>query len=304
MKLGVYTAASTANPTGRRPWNSRLSFYAPNTFALPTTGRGPFLLNPGASGRPAANGGLGFYKRARFAVPTTSMSGLGQTAVSAPSGARARRFTRAMNPVPAGASGLTPNTLAPGYGSIWQTGQPSSGTPPTAGWAQPVGPVIAGAASQQGFTPIGSSGFYTSSPEMATQAAAQGYYQIGTSRNGQPIYSTNPAQLAGAQGQITSYDPLGAPIYSTPPAGQTVLGTDAYGTPIYSGNPSAASLIASGTATSAAAANAAQAAAATPSTSSVADFFSEDSLGLGLNNGWYLGIGAVALYLITSKRGR
>jgi len=56
--LGLYTAASTANPTGRRPWNSRLSYYAPNTFALPTTGQGPFLLNPGVVGMPMQAGGV------------------------------------------------------------------------------------------------------------------------------------------------------------------------------------------------------------------------------------------------------
>ena len=37
-----------------------LNFYIPNSFPLPTAGRGPFLLQPGASGtRPAAAGGLG-----------------------------------------------------------------------------------------------------------------------------------------------------------------------------------------------------------------------------------------------------
>lgn len=56
--LGIYTQASTANPTGRRPWNSRLAFYSPNTFPLPTAGRGPFLLQPGMMGRPMANGGV------------------------------------------------------------------------------------------------------------------------------------------------------------------------------------------------------------------------------------------------------
>jgi len=58
MRLGIYTQASTANPTGRRPWNSRLAFYVPNTFGLPTAGRGPFLLQPGAIGRPMQNGGV------------------------------------------------------------------------------------------------------------------------------------------------------------------------------------------------------------------------------------------------------
>jgi hypothetical protein len=57
----MYYQASTQNPLGRRPWNSRLSglrFYEPNTFAVPTAGRGPFLLNAGVVGRPSMNGGL------------------------------------------------------------------------------------------------------------------------------------------------------------------------------------------------------------------------------------------------------
>jgi hypothetical protein len=36
--VSFYTPASTANPTGRRPWNSRLSFYEQASFALPSTG--------------------------------------------------------------------------------------------------------------------------------------------------------------------------------------------------------------------------------------------------------------------------
>jgi hypothetical protein len=36
----MYTPASTANPLGFRPWNSRLSFYLANSFPLPTTGLG------------------------------------------------------------------------------------------------------------------------------------------------------------------------------------------------------------------------------------------------------------------------
>jgi len=63
--LGVYVKASTANPTGWRPWNSRLSangleFYIPNSFPVPTTGRGPMLLQPGqAWAGPSQAGGLG-----------------------------------------------------------------------------------------------------------------------------------------------------------------------------------------------------------------------------------------------------
>lgn len=77
--MNFYSPMSTANPTGVRPWNSRLSFYVPNSYAVPTTGRGPYLLQPGITGRPCANGGLAYYERAQFAVPTT---GLGQTEIA------------------------------------------------------------------------------------------------------------------------------------------------------------------------------------------------------------------------------
>jgi LPXTG-motif cell wall-anchored protein len=36
--VSFYTPASTANPTGWRPWNSRLGFYEAAQFALPSTG--------------------------------------------------------------------------------------------------------------------------------------------------------------------------------------------------------------------------------------------------------------------------
>jgi hypothetical protein len=35
-----------------------LGFYVPNTFAVPTTGQGPFLLNPGVVGSPMQAGGV------------------------------------------------------------------------------------------------------------------------------------------------------------------------------------------------------------------------------------------------------
>jgi hypothetical protein len=61
-RLGEYVKASTENPTGWRPWQSRLSYYIPNSYPLPTTGRGPLLLNPGVSYvPPAVNGGLVGY---------------------------------------------------------------------------------------------------------------------------------------------------------------------------------------------------------------------------------------------------
>jgi len=76
MSMGVYVNASTANPTGWRPWNSRLSFYSPNSFPVPTIGQGPFLLQPGVTAAPSQAGGLGtFNPRARY------LTGLGQTQI-------------------------------------------------------------------------------------------------------------------------------------------------------------------------------------------------------------------------------
>lgn len=60
--LSRYVKMSTANPTGWRPWQSRLglgAFYLQNTYPLPSTGRGPFLLQPGVNAWPTVNGGMG-----------------------------------------------------------------------------------------------------------------------------------------------------------------------------------------------------------------------------------------------------
>ena len=90
-RLGVYVKASTANPTGWRPWNSRLSaqglsFYVPNTFPVPTAGRGPFLLQPGqAWAHPSPAGGLGRMGDDATDVaidPTLLLAGVGLFAVA------------------------------------------------------------------------------------------------------------------------------------------------------------------------------------------------------------------------------
>lgn len=90
-RLGVYVKASTANPTGWRPWNSRLSaqglaFYVPNTFPVPTAGRGPFLLQPGqAWAQPSPAGGLGRMGDDAMDVaidPTLLLAGVGLFAVA------------------------------------------------------------------------------------------------------------------------------------------------------------------------------------------------------------------------------
>lgn len=73
--LSRYVQMSTANPTGWRPWQSRLqglgAFYLPNTYPLPTAGRGPFLLQPGVNARPTVNGGMG-----RMGDSTTQILGV------------------------------------------------------------------------------------------------------------------------------------------------------------------------------------------------------------------------------------
>ena len=73
-------------------------------------------------------------------------------------------------------------------------------------------------------------------------------------------------------------------MYSTPPSGLYQVGSDAQGNPVYSNQPAA-------TASTAAA----------PAASTGTSFFSEDSLGLGLNNAWYIGIGLGA-FLLFKKR--
>lgn len=65
--LSRYVQMSTANPTGWRPWQSRLqglngglgAYYIRNTFPLPTTSSGPWLMSPGCNYQPTVNGGMG-----------------------------------------------------------------------------------------------------------------------------------------------------------------------------------------------------------------------------------------------------
>jgi hypothetical protein len=69
--MNFYAQHSTSNPTGWRPWNSRLSYYVPNAFPVPTTGRGPFMLNPGVQLHKTQAGGLSYYLQNNFPLPTT-----------------------------------------------------------------------------------------------------------------------------------------------------------------------------------------------------------------------------------------
>lgn len=53
--VSFYTPASTANPTGFRPWESRLGFYERASYALPSTG----LAMPPRGQRFVSNAGMG-----------------------------------------------------------------------------------------------------------------------------------------------------------------------------------------------------------------------------------------------------
>lgn len=266
----------------------RLSFYVPNTFAVPTAGRGPFLFNAGVpNARPAMNGGLGAVNLPNFA----NFEGSRDTH---------RRFdSRAPQPVyrpPASVTaqmaglGITFNaphevhSISPSLpvriGPIVGTGRTSpirrnnAGQPPAS--QQPIG-----------YNPAG--------------GAIYAQRQPGSWRNQQ--YSTahtgyGPTYASG--GVVSGYDAAGNPVYSTPPPGAYQTGTDAYGNPLYSANPTAAQISSGQAALSTAPGATADDTTATASTS----WFSEDSLGLGLNNGVYLGAGALLLYLFMGKRGR
>ena len=264
--LGVYVQASTANPTGWRPWNSRLSFYMPNSYPVPTTGRGRFLLQPGAQGRPSANGGLAgvnFPNYASFAGDRAWRTQVNPATpgpvYGPPPGVRMQlSFLGAANNVrQRRASG----SILPAVNVISAAGAAGSSatgaTRQRRQWQPQVNSNVEGwSAQQQG-------------PQSWQQYQQQ-----------QSQQSAQTGSMTGASsGGVVGYDASGNPIYSTPPAGLVATGTDAQGNPIYG------------------AAGSATAAAATTSGS----ILTEDSLGFGLPNIAYLGIG-VGLVLILKKR--
>jgi len=270
--LGEYVKASTANPTGWRPWDSRLSadglaFYIPNSFPLPTAS-GAF-----AGARRSANGGLAGVSFPNFASFAGDRAWRTQVNPATPQpvygpppsarvalsylGATVRaigpsRF-REQPPVIVGSGPVSASSAAPSTSSTWQSGRQrrQRGSQSQAsnyeGWS----------AQQQG----------PQSWQQYQQQQAQQQAQTGS-------------MTGAASGGIVGYDASGNPIYATPPAGLVATGTDAQGNPVYG------------------AAGSATAAAATTSSGSI---LTEDSLGFGLPNIAYLGIG-VGLVLILKKR--
>lgn len=286
-----YVQASTANPLGRRNWKprTRLSYYLPNTFAVPTAGRGPFLLEPGVTGRPAANGGLGDGgPNLRFPnLPQMQGRHMTRTVFAANAPENLYPLTHAVRYQLSGLGAAPQRTSirvqrSPITGGTVSASGTNSGR---TGWRRQYRQQQQGGSTPTGYTAAGAAIYGSPQPgswQNAQQSQARGYY-------GNPWTAAQAAQQAQSGGAITGYDAAGNPIYSSAPAGLYQVGTDAYGTPIYSAvAPSSASTTTG--------------AAAVPTSATGADWFSEDSLGLGLNNGLYLAIGGGALLLILSKR--
>lgn len=304
MRLGKYVKMSTANPTGWRPWQSRLqglgSFYLQNSFPLPTTGRGPWLLQPGVCDcvRPTVNGGLGMvnfpnypgigargtwithggYPAPIYRPPAPpQLSGLGRLG--------AVRSSRVAGGLIAHRAPITVTPATPSGTAVARSNGSTSTATGTA-WRNRGG-TSSRSRGRGSYNPTQAPGYVVGSDASGNPIYAQpptGQIVTGYDAQGNPIYgpATSTVGTGGvvqsgysAAGTITGYDSSGNPIYSSAPAGATITGYDANGNPIYSTG----------------------AAAAASSTS----WFSEDSLGLGLNNGIYAIIG-VGLVLIFKKR--
>jgi hypothetical protein len=274
QRMGNYMKASTANPTGWRPWNSRLSFYIPNSFPLPTTGRAPFLLQPGVTGRPSYNGGvgrLGFLGSANTPPNFASFTG-----------SRVWRIRPTAPPNPVYGPGSTLAMRLSGLGAPSSTARFRS-----TNWVPRTNPT--GQATATGTTASGAPASGAGVAILSHRAWNQGQRQ-------------NLLQQAQqTAGTVIGTDSAGYPIYSSPPAGMEQYGTDSDGNPMYATPGQIAAMTAAGTTGTP---TTAAAATTTDATSSIESWFSTDSLGLGLNNAWYLGIGVGAYLLFFRKRGR
>jgi hypothetical protein len=264
-RLGEYVKMSTANPTGWRPWNSRLSFYLENSYPLPTTGRGPFLLQPDRCGcaKPTVNGGMA-------GVGFPNYPGIGARGNWITHGGYPAPVYRPPSPVQLSGLGVvSTHTAARNWN--WQ---PAAG--PVISPSTPSGVAVAQSNGSTS-TATGSAWQNRRSTTSRRSSGRNRWNQNQTSTPGTGGADTTPAAV------ITGYDADGNPIYAGTPAGQSIIGYDSAGNAVYSG---------SGTAATTAPATEA---------SSAESWFSEDSLGLGLNNGIYA-IGAVALILILRKK--
>lgn len=299
MRLGDYVRMSTANPTGWRPWNSRLGFYLQNSFPLPTASRGPWLLAPGVCDcvRPRVSGGLGIdfpnYPGIGARGPWLTHGGYPAPIYAPP------RPVQLSGPVSARYSPLqwpglqvhrAPITITPATPSGVAVAQSNGSTSTATGTAPP--------AWQRRRRNRGSSANPTQQPGYVVGSDASGnpiYAQpplgqvvTGYDAQGNPVYGpamstvgtggvVNSGYGGGltTAGTVTGYDASGNPIYASQPAGSTVTGYDAQGNPIFgnTGSPAGTS------------------------------WFSQDSLGLGLNNGVYA-VGALALAWLFSSKGR
>lgn len=264
--MGVYVQASTANPTGWRPWNSRLGFYLPNSFPLPTTGRGPWLLQPGAPcAKPAAAGGLG-------AVDFPNYAGFG--------GPR-NWISRVQSWVPSPVYGPPPSVRMRLTG-LGATNNVRLRRSPTAVISSST-PAQTWRSQQQNNQNQNRRNRWQQQNQSSNYEGWSSGQQPQSYQQWQQQQAQTGSLSSSAAGSIVGYDASGNPIYSSPPAGMSVVGTDAQGNPIYG---------TAGSTTSAA--------ATTPSSTGTS-ILTEDSLGLGLPNWMYAGIG-LGLVLIFKRR--
>jgi hypothetical protein len=275
IRFGVYVKGSTANPTGWRPWNSRLSYYAPGAFSIPTSGQGPFLLTAGTFAKPSAAGGLSgvtFPNYAGFSRSRTwrSHAGYPTPVYRAPGLGAALPISTMRHVTPV--SFATPATGGPSATFPPVSGRNAAILNPAGGWTMPQpwhqAPAATVPSTANTISPSQPGYFVTSSPETGS---------ITSFVPAPGVTPLNQSQYAAIQAAGTTAQTFQSPAQAA--------------------------------AAAEAAANAAQAAAAQTSAASTAtstaaapNILTEDSLGWGLPNIAYAGIAIGLVLILKGKR--
>lgn len=288
MRLGDYVRMSTQNPTGWRPWNSRLNFYIENKFPLPTASRGPWLLTPGVCDcvRPTVAGGLG--------IDFPNYPGIG---------ARGTWLTHGGYPAPIYRPPKPPQLSALGIAPVGPV-RTATGIDTRRGLFTPGLQVHRGPITITSATPSGTAVAQSNGSTSVATGTARGWQGRRGRRNRSQGGQYNPTQ---APGYVVGSDASGNPIYAQPPTGQIVTGYDAQGNPVY--GPATSTVGTGGVTQGPAGTIIGYDASGNPiypgdtTTTPATSWFSEDSLGLGLNNGVYTVAGLALAYLF-SQRGR
>jgi len=320
MGLGVYVNASTANPTGWRPWNSRLSFYKPAAFSVPTTS----LSTPQRSlglGRasfpnfPSFAQSRNWRSHAGYPTPVYQAPGLGSPiAIPRANPPRANQPPRVgLPPVIVRAPLPRPRRAMAGLGAVAVS--PTFRRAPAPTIPRTVVPIVTYPAVQNpGFIPpppVNRSWGWGNAPHATTPSVAVPNSAAGTVVGVAPggcYVNSGPGS-----GSITSYV-----LASTGQCGRTAPASSpsqwgSWGSSnwqnsyaaqqaaaIAANNQAAAAAAAAQLSTATVAATPADASAtAAPSSGS---WFTEDSLGWGLPNVAYLGIAVGGVLLLKGRR--